>query len=66
MELNKVTIPARRLPARITLTGQEAVTVQAGERLKIKINGDEVLNKKCPAGKVWEGIIRIEINEKET
>lgn len=63
MEFNKVTIPARTLSAITTLTAQGAVTVQAGERLKIKINDTEIMNEKCPAGKVWQGIIKVEINE---
>ena len=48
-------------------SGVQTITITAGKSLKIETSpeGEEILNAECPAGKVWEACVRVDIQEKD-
>jgi hypothetical protein len=62
VELGQYTIPGKTV-----LQGSGAITVNAGQSLKIETSpgGSEILNEECPAGKVWRGTIKVELTEED-
>lgn len=61
MDMNEQLIPVSRV-----LQGKDSVTLQAGDRLKILTDGTELYNSKVPAGKKWQVIIDMRIEESAT
>lgn len=55
-------------PAKVTMKGGQKVTLNAGQRLKIKATagdgdgGETILNEKVPSGKVYTAHISVHID----
>jgi len=44
-------------------TGSASIMVDAGQDIKIEINGEELLNVEVPEGKVWKTTISVQVIE---
>lgn len=52
-------------PARVQLTGQESFTLAAGQRLLLRHQSPavELLDAEVPAGKAWNVVVTISVEE---
>jgi len=59
MELKRTTIKNTQYQS------QDSFEMTGGEKLKIKVAGDEVLNERCPAGYKWEIQLDVRVRQIE-
>ena len=59
MELSNSTIaPSRHLQGL-----EQDIAIAAGEKIRIRVVNEDLLNETCPAGKKWVAVVSVDIKE---